>query len=518
MPIEIVMPRLGWTMEEGSIVEWLKADGDEIKPGDVLFTIESDKAINEFQSFDAGILRIPIASPPAGVKVPIGTLLAYLEPAGEASGLPPPPPPSAITPPAEPPLSLAGAPPPPVPASAPWALPTTPPPSAPAAVAAAWVDHAGSATERVAARLLPAISPRARRVAAELGVAWQRLSGTGRSGRIVERDIRLAATLTTERPAALPPPPAADAEPPAPSTAGDEPPVATDSSAEAAGRARLSPLARRMAAAADLDAELLARGRAGQHPTSQDPTAGPVTATPAADTALVEAMPLSGLRRLINERLLLASQSTAPVTLTTEADATRLVRLREELKADLSGSGRPLPSYTDLLLRLTAVALGEHPALNASLTDAGIIQHSAVHIGIAVDTPGGVLVPVVRDCQNRSVAEIAVETHRLIEQAQRRASAPDDLYGGTFTITNLGMYEIDAFTPILNLPECAILGVGRIVARPVVVDDSQETIAVRRMLALSLTFDHRLVDGAPAARCLQRIKQLIERPTLWLTQ
>jgi pyruvate dehydrogenase E2 component (dihydrolipoamide acetyltransferase) len=197
-----------------------------------------------------------------------------------------------------------------------------------------------------------------------------------------------------------------------------------------------------------------------------------------------------------------------PVTLTTDADATTLVRLRDE--AD------PAPAYTDLLVKIVATALGDHPALNASLTDDGIVEHADIHIGIAVDVPGGLVVPVVRDVGTRSVNAIASETRRLIDAAQNGRLSSEDQRGATFTISNLGMYEIDAFTPVVNLPQCAILGVGRIVARPVVTDEDGERIEVRRMLALSLTFDHRLIDGAPAARFLQRVKHLVERPTLWL--
>jgi pyruvate dehydrogenase E2 component (dihydrolipoamide acetyltransferase) len=141
-----------------------------------------------------------------------------------------------------------------------------------------------------------------------------------------------------------------------------------------------------------------------------------------------------------------------------------------------------------------------------------------VHIGIAVDTDRGLLVPVVRDVQSKSLRQITQEAAALIAQARSGHVNADDLRGGTFTITNLGMYEIDAFTPIINLPECAVLGVGRIVAKQVVVDADAERVAIRRMMFLSLTFDHRLVDGAPAARFLQRVKQYVEQPYLWLTQ
>jgi pyruvate dehydrogenase E2 component (dihydrolipoamide acetyltransferase) len=168
------------------------------------------------------------------------------------------------------------------------------------------------------------------------------------------------------------------------------------------------------------------------------------------------------------------------------------------------------------MIKIVALGLAEHPALNASLTETGIVRHSNVHVAIAVDTPRGLVAPVVHDAGARSVASIARESARLIGDAHGGASRPADLAGATFTITNLGMFEIDAFTPMVNLPQCAILGLGRIVARPVVVDEAAEQVGVRRMLSLSLTFDHRLVDGAPAARFLQRVKHLVERPTLWL--
>jgi pyruvate dehydrogenase E2 component (dihydrolipoamide acetyltransferase) len=227
------------------------------------------------------------------------------------------------------------------------------------------------------------------------------------------------------------------------------------------------------------------------------------------------ATPLEGIRRLIATRMAESAHTTAPVTLTTEADATALVALRESIKAE-AGQGGVVPTYNDLLVRLVAVALREHPQLNASLAGNDIVQHQEVHVGLAVETERGLMVPVIRDAGRRPVLEIATEAARLIGLARGGTISAAELNGGTFTITNLGPYEIDAFTPIINLPQCAILGVGRIVARPVVVDETTEQVAVRKMVALSLTFDHRLVDGAPAARFLQRIKQFVERTTLWL--
>jgi pyruvate dehydrogenase E2 component (dihydrolipoamide acetyltransferase) len=225
---------------------------------------------------------------------------------------------------------------------------------------------------------------------------------------------------------------------------------------------------------------------------------------------------MSGVRRLTAERMSAAAHTTAPVTLTTEVDATELVRLRAQLKNDPSSAIQSIPSYTDLMARLVAHALADHPALNARLDGETIVQTAAVHIGLAVDTERGLLVPVVRDVQAKGLRQIARESAALIERARAGRLAADEMAGSTFTLTNLGMYDIDAFTPIINLPECAILGIGRIVAKQVVVDAAAEKVAIRQMLFLSLTFDHRLVDGAPAARGLQRIKQLVEQPYLWL--
>jgi len=222
---------------------------------------------------------------------------------------------------------------------------------------------------------------------------------------------------------------------------------------------------------------------------------------------------MTTVRRLIAERMAASAHTAAAVTLTTEADATELVRLRRQIGADPS---RPAPSYNDLLAMLVAQALVEHPALNARLEGETIVQSRSVNVGLAVDTERGLLVPVLRDVQIKPLRQIIQESAALIEAARAGRSDPNDLRGGTFTITNLGMYEIDAFTPIINLPECAVLGVGRIVPKQVVMDADAGRVAIRHMMFLSLTFDHRLVDGAPAARFLRRVKQYIEQPYLSL--
>jgi len=210
-----------------------------------------------------------------------------------------------------------------------------------------------------------------------------------------------------------------------------------------------------------------------------------------------------------------SSSQTARVTLVTEADATELVKVREQLKASVTEAWGFAPGYNDLLGLVVARALGEFPYMNARLSQDGqtVERLPFVHLGMAVDTERGLLVPVIRDAEQKSLRAFAAEFRALIERAREGKSLPDDLSGGTFTVTNLGMYEIDAFTPIINLPEAAILGAGRIQPKPVVHNGE---IVTRPMWTLSLTFDHRLVDGAPAARFLQRIKQWVEHPYLLL--
>jgi pyruvate dehydrogenase E2 component (dihydrolipoamide acetyltransferase) len=411
------MPRLGWTMEEGVLVEWLKKDGDPVQVGEIIFTVESDKALNEVEAFESGILRIPPDSPQPGTTIPVGGLLAYLVQPGESF------------------------------------------PSEKPAVASV---HELVEQPRVVptsafpakSNGLPAISPRARRVAQELGVDWTILMGSGRTGRIVERDVRAALQSQLSMS------------------------ISTPQTVE------ITPVARRAA-------EFRPAGSVGE-----------------------KRIPVSRVRRVVAERMSASAHTTAPVTLTTEVDATELVKLRKQLKGDSGVNTRPVPTYTDLLAKLCAVALEEHPMLNARLGKDEIVLSSVAHIGFAVDTERGLFVPVIRDVGSKNLRQIAAESQSLVESA-RAGTLKSDI-ASTFTITNLGMYEIDAFTPIINLPECAILGVGRIKPKQVVIDADAEQIAIRHMMFLSLTFDHRLVDGAPAARFLQRIKQFVEQPYLWL--
>ena len=217
---------------------------------------------------------------------------------------------------------------------------------------------------------------------------------------------------------------------------------------------------------------------------------------------------VSPMRRTIAARMIESRQATAPVTLTSTVDATNLVNLRGQFKAVAPG-GQATPSYTDFLVKLTALALRDHPHLNARWAGDLIELAEAADIGIAVDTESGLLVPVLRGAADLGLKAIAERSGDLIRRARDGSIRASELTGGTFTVTNLGSFGIESFTPIINYPECAILGLGRIARQPAMIGDRVEA---RERLSLSLTFDHRIVDGAPAARFLQALGRLIENP------
>jgi pyruvate dehydrogenase E2 component (dihydrolipoamide acetyltransferase) len=225
--------------------------------------------------------------------------------------------------------------------------------------------------------------------------------------------------------------------------------------------------------------------------------------------------PPTSVRRTIAERMVHSLRTTAPVTLTTTVDATNLVNLRDQFKVTAPTAETVVPSVTDFFVKLTALALQKHPALNARWVGDRIETLAEVHMGIAVSTDGGLLVPVLRDVLRLTVRQLARVSSELVQKARARQLTPEDMRGGTFTVTNLGAFGIDAFTPIINWPECAILGVGRIHQQPAVVN---QQIVPRDQVTLSLTFDHRLVDGAPAAQFLQTLSRGVENPAAWLVE
>ena len=472
---EVILPVLGETMNEGTIVEWLKQEGDAVEAREPLYTIESDKATLEVEAPDKGYLRRILV--PKGQTVPVLSVVALMtstpdEPLpGEAA--------------AAPAGAAAGA-------SAPAAQAE---PAAAEAAVAAPVPRPGG---RVFA------SPRARMRAREAGVELAELAGSGPGGRIVERDVVAyleAAPRATPVARRLAVQAGVDLRTVQPSGAG--------------GRISKEDVERALAAAA----APAAPAPAVAAPAAPAPAPGAVPAVPVAPVPAVSETPLAGVRAVIARRMHESHQVTAPVTLTMEVDATALVALREGLKAQLAQTLGFNVGYNELLIKIVAHALREFPYMNARLEpgaepNTGVIRTlGEVHVALAVDTERGLLVPVIRNADQKGIAQLAREVRELAERARAGKAAPDELSGATFTITNLGMFEIDAFTPVINLPEVAILGVGRIKPVPAAVDGQ---VVIRQRMWLSLTHDHRLVDGAPAARFLQRIKQLIEAPLLLL--
>jgi pyruvate dehydrogenase E2 component (dihydrolipoamide acetyltransferase) len=203
-------------------------------------------------------------------------------------------------------------------------------------------------------------------------------------------------------------------------------------------------------------------------------------------------------------------RGTAPVTLTTRIDATNLVSLRQQFK---SSGTTPVPSYSDIVIKLAGLALKDHELLMAQWTGDQLVIPDAISIGMAVDTDAGLIVPVIRDVPSLSLIDVAAVSSELVARARAGQLKAPELQGGVFTVTNLGSFGIDAFTPILNSPESAILGLGRIRREPAIVENQ---VVPRDQMTLSLTFDHRVVDGAPASRFLQAISQALESPSAWL--
>lgn len=454
MAIEINVPRLGWSMEEGTFAGWLKQEGEYVREGEPLFVLESDKATQEIESFDAGFLRIPSDAPQLGETVRVGQRLGYLckrdEPApsgmssiGESQAVATPdsdlqeytseqlhngqpfPTPSIRRRARELGIDLA------------TGTPAVPKP-----------DHArgeltSAATDACDPQIASGIkvSPRAARAATKLKVNLSEVVASGTSGRICERDV-------------------------------------------------LSASEKQAVAAVSSPAKLRLDARAAEEaqPSSHAVTQGS-----------------NSIRHAIASRMLAASQQTASVTLTANADADALVDLRQQFK----NTDTPAPSFTSLFVKLAAVALGKHSTLLGQWSEQGVVLQSDIHVAVAVDTSFGLLTPVLRDVHAASIDEINERLILLISRARARKLSVEELTGGTFTITNLGSYRVDAFTPLLNLPQSAILGIGQISMQPRIVNGHVEA---RHRVPLSLTFDHRVADGAAAAALLSSICEYVENP------
>jgi len=441
MAQEIIIPRLGWSMEEGTFVAWLKSEGDFVKRGDALFELEGEKATQEIEAVDEGVLRIPITGPKPGSVHKVGAVIGYLVAAND-------PIPGLANP-----LQQVN------------------------------VEAINEADSIVA-------SPSVRQLARKVGVQLSQVKATGPRGRILQGDVHQAKSILSEN---------------------AQEPVISDVS-KMLSQQVASPRARRLASNLGIDWKLLIGSGAGGRVRECD-VKDASTNLPSAITSAGKAqrIPISKKRRLIAQRLVASRQLTVPVTLTTKADATNLVNLRNQFKS--TNGTHPIPSFQDIITKLVAEVLKEHMFLAGRWDEDVIVlpAHHELHIGMAVDTEDGLLVPVIRNVAGLNLRDVAVQSKSLVQQAREGKITAAQMQGGIFTITNLGAFGIDSFTPVINYPEAAILGLGAIRKEPVFHDDGK--VVAQLQLALSLTFDHRIVDGAPAARFLQALVSAIANPS-----
>jgi pyruvate dehydrogenase E2 component (dihydrolipoamide acetyltransferase) len=453
----IYMPQLGNAMEEGEILGWRKKEGEQVRKGEILLEIMTDKASQEVEATEDGVLRAILAA--VGDTIPIRRPIAIIGSASESID-------HLLK---DPEIAESAAP----EAAGNGASVAS---GATAAKAPA-LAHAGD--QRVK------ISPRARRIAEESGVALADLvgRGTGPAGRVVERDV---AAYLADRPAA-----GAEQEERSP---------------------RATPLAARLADDLGFNLTELATGLPGSRVRREDVLrhAESIRQTPDVD---VEVAPFAGMRRLIAENVSKSAFSAPHVTLTMEVDMTETMALRERILPEIERIYGARVSYNDILIKVTARALDEHPALNSALVGDELRTYKHKNIGLAVALDRGLITPVVKHVEEKSLGAVAAEMKELVERARTGKFTPADLADGTFTISNLGIFGIEVFNPIINPPQAAILGVCRIAEKPVV---KSGQVVVRSMMNLCLSFDHRVVDGAPAAKFLQRIKQMLENPIVAL--
>ena len=440
MATEVLLPQWGMEMAEGTIVKWLKNEGDTIQEGEPLVAIETAKLETDLESVATGILtRIVV---PEGATVPIRTVLAVIAEPGEV-----------VDSPAAAPTSSAASP-----------APTQQSPVSPGTPAA---DGA-----RVQ------VVPAARRLARDNSIDLATLQGSGPGGRILIADVEQA--IESARQPSVPAP-AADG-----------------------ARVQVVPAARRLARDNNIDLVMVQGSGPGGRILIADVEQAIAAASETEAQSGTDTVPLAGMRRTIASRMLQSLQTMAQVTLTTEADITDAMTLRDGL-ARHTGGLSPLA----LVIKAAAQALKDHPRLNAVQGEDSYTIMPNIDIGVAVSLEEGLITPVLRGADGKGLAQISAESRELAAMVRENRARPEDVTGGTFTITNLGANDVDGFTPIINPPHVAILGVGRVVEKPVIHGGE---IVKGRTMYLSLTFDHRIVDGAPAAAFLQSVRRYLEDP------
>jgi pyruvate dehydrogenase E2 component (dihydrolipoamide acetyltransferase) len=451
MITKVLMPKLSDAMESGKVIKWLRKEGEAIKGGDVIAEIETDKANVEIEAFGSGVLRKIVV--PEGDSVPVGELIGVIaDPSDDIANLAAAPKPSAPKP-AAAPVATANAPAagrPPAPAAATGPLPAMESyQSVPATTQVVPMAPAAAATVQPADGRVKA-SPLARKIAGQTGVDLRLIQGTGPGGRIIRRDIEAA--QAAPRPAA----------------------------AAAVLRPAAAP--------------------------SRPEAARPAFVVPPRPEAEFEDVAMTPMRAAIAKRMPMSKAPVPHFYVTSEVDMDAAWKLREQLN---SLEGQPKISVTDMVVKATALALRKNPGVNAQLNGQAIRVHHRAHIGLAVALEQGLITPVLRDCDVKPLGRIAVESRDLAERARGGKLRAQEMSGATFSISNLGMYDVEEFSAIINPPEGAILAVGSVRQTPVV-DEGE--IRVGRRMKMTISCDHRVMDGAMGARFLQDVKRLLEEP------
>ena len=468
--VDVVMPQMGVSVSEGTILKWLKQVGETIEADEPLLEISTDKVDTEVPSPGSGVVQQILVQ--EGETVEVGARLAVIAPEGaDVEEAPPEEAPAAAEP--EPAQAAAPAPQPAAPAPAP-----AQPASAPAG---------NGAAERTF------VSPVVARIAAEQGVDVSQVAGTGAGGRVTKKDI-LAYIESGPPPAAAPPAPE-PAAPPAEPVAAPQPPRAPEPAPAPAAAA----------------------------PTPAPPAAAPApapAATPAAAPEPEPALagetvePMTAMRRGVAEHMRRSLDTSAHVTSAIEVDMSTVVAIRKKLKPEYEQAYGVNPTYLAFIARATVETLRDFPWINGEIRGESIVSRNYVNLGIAVELADGkgLIVPVIRNAEGLNLLGIARSIADLAARARDKKLLPDDVVGGTFTITNPGGYGTFHGTPIINQPQAAILGTYAVVKRPWVVQDErgEDVIAIRPIMNLTLTYDHRLVDGALAGRFLRDLRERLE--------
>jgi pyruvate dehydrogenase E2 component (dihydrolipoamide acetyltransferase) len=448
MATKMVMPLLGQTMEEGTIIKWLKNEGDQVKAGEPLLEVMTDKVNMEVEAPENGVLRKILAQPDD--IIPVKDPIAIIGSADESIDD----------------LLAEGAPAKEETASDVQEIAAAQPAPA-AAQTPAVVEPAPASVGRVFS------SPAARRVAKEHGVDITVLAGmgSGPNGRIVEKDV-------------------------------------LDYVASAP---KVTPLAGKMATEMGIDLGAIVGTGIGGKVTSEDLKAAPAPAVAAPPLQIGATIPFAGMRKAVAQNVAASAQTAPHVTLVTEVDMTECIRLRNQILADIEKNYGVRISFTDIIAKAAARAILDKPIVNATLQGDQIVINDRINIGIATAIDAGLVVPVVKDVLAKTLPQISKEIKDLSARARAGQAGGADFRDGTFSISNLGAYGVESFNPIISPGQSAILGVCAIKEKPVVVDGE---IKVRSMMNLCLSFDHRVMDGAPAAEYLARLKEILQSPYL----